>query len=340
MMLSLFPALFLLADACAVLPPTLIDPASLGLKPAPVAALVQSARAAETDGFAVLKDGKLIAAFNEHKPYLIYSVTKPITGLAAGRLFTEGKWTNLDAPLSTLLPAFATDPKGVVTLRQLMSHTSGIADVRDANGRVLKEWNQAKNWVDRALAQPQKEPPGTVYRYNNLGPALVAAAVEHATKERLDRYLRRTVFNPLCIAKNTDWFLSPASQAAGYTGLSISAFDLAKLGQLILNQGRWGTETILSPEWITQSALTPSQKVNEKVGLLWFLNKEPQFPLPVVVFHDGDGGQRLLIFPNHGIVVARLRKSGDANEKQSMGSLGQLVVDALIKEQARTEPGR
>jgi CubicO group peptidase (beta-lactamase class C family) len=335
MMLSLFPALFLLADACAVLPPTLVDPASIGLKPAPIAALVQAARAADTDGFAVLKDSKLIAAFNENKPYLIYSVTKPITGLAAGRLFTEGKWTNLDAPLSALLPAFATDPKGVVTLRQLMSHTSGIADVRDANGRVLKGWNQAKNWVDRALAQPLKEPPGTVYRYNNLGPALVAAAVEHAAQERLDKFLRRTVFDPLCIAKNTDWFISPAGQAAGYTGLSISAFDLAKLGQLILNQGRWGTETILSQDWVAQSAHRASQSVSPRVGLLWFLAPDPKFPLPLVIFHDGDGGQSLAIFPNHGIVVARLRKSGAGSEKQAMGDLVQLVANALIKEQAR-----
>ena len=70
-----------------------------------------------------------------------------------GRMFTEGKWNDLDAPISTFLPELANDTKGAVTLRQLMSHTSGIKDARDENGRVLKEWNTAKDWLagsDRA----------------------------------------------------------------------------------------------------------------------------------------------------------------------------------------------
>lgn len=319
--------------ACSVLPPTVTPPESIGLKSAPVAALVKAAKAAETGGFAVLKDGKLIAAFNEQQPYAIYSVTKPMVSIAAGRLFTEGRWTNLDAPLSSLLPPFDGDSKGAVTMRQLMSHTSGIRDARDANNRVLKEWNQAKDWVEAARRQPVQDPPGTVYRYNNLGPALIGAAVERAAGERLDRYLRRSVFDPLCIKDNTAWFTDAAGHAAGYTGLTISAFDLAKIGQLILNQGEWGTKRILSAEWVRNSAFTSSQSVNTRVGLFWFMEWNPQFPLPLVVHHSGDGGQNLILFPNHGIVVARLRGSGDASEKQAMEDLAQLVANALIKEQ-------
>lgn len=321
-------------EACAVLPGAQVAPTSIGMKPAPVAALIQAAKDSGSTGFAVLKEGKFIAGFGEDKPIPIYSITKPVTGMAAGRLFTEGKWNDLDAAIGSLLPRFAGDPKGAITLRQLMSHTSGIRDARDASNRVLKEWNEAKDWVEASLQQPIEDPAGTVFRYNNQGPALVAAAVEHATGERLDRFVKRTIFEPLCIGGNTKWFTNRAgNQAAGYTGLSISALDLAKLGQLVLNRGLWGSTRVLSEEWIRNSALASSQDVAKGVGLLWFLDWEPKFPLPVVTYHTGDGGQHLLIFPNHGIVVARLRNSGNASDKQAMMNLGQLAANHLIKEQ-------
>lgn len=341
MRVSLLPLTLLVAfgapppEACLAVPPTAVRPSTIGLKEAPIAALVQAAKEADTDGFAILKDGKLIAAFGERKPYLIYSVTKAVTGMAAGRLFTDGKWTNLDAPLGELLPQFTGDPKGATTMRQLMSHTSGIRDARDANGRVLGEWNGAPDWVAAALRQPMESAPGSVYRYNNLGPTLIAAAVERASGERLDRYLRRTVFDPICLQGKTSWITDAAGHAAGYTGLSISAFDLAKLGQLILNRGRWHSSQILSEDWVKQSALASSQAVNPRVGLLWFLTWNDKFPLPLVVSHSGDGGQNLMIFPNHGIVVARLRRSGIAKGKEGMDDLADLVINALVNQQAQ-----
>ncbi len=325
------PFLLLLAQ-CTVLPPTLSSPESLGLQPAPIAELVAAAKAAGTTGFAVLKDGKLIAAFNEHQPVPLYSITKAVTSLAAGRLFTEGKWTSIDAPLSALLPVSPTDPKGAVTLRQLMSHTSGIRDFRDDQDRVLQKWNRARDWPALALTRPIDTPPGTAYKYNNLGPALVAAAIEHTAGQRLDLFLRRTLFEPLCISKLT-WETDRSGHAAGYAGLALSAFDLAKLGQLILNRGLWGSRRILSEEWVRQSAFTPSQSVMPAIGLLWFLEGSKDFPLPFVIHHTGDGGQRLYLFPNHNIVVARLRSGAAASDAQSMNNLAQIAADALIRRQ-------
>ena len=66
---------------------------------------------------------------------------------------------------------------------------------------------------------------------------------------------------------------------------------------------------------------------------MWFLDWEPKFPLPAVIYHSGDGGQYLMIFPNHGIVVARFHNSGYATGKQAMGNLGQRVANDLVKEQ-------
>lgn len=204
-----------------------------------------------------------MAAFNEQQPYSIYTVTKRMVSVAVSRLFPEGKWASIELPIGQLLPAFAADPKGAVTRRQLMSHASGIRDARNANNnRVLKQWNEARDWVEAARLQAVQDPPGTVFKYNNPGPAIVAAAVEHAIGERLDRFLRRTELDSLCIRENTSWFADAAGHAVGYTGLSISAFDPGKIGQLILNTGQWGANRILSEESVRKSAYTSSQTVN------------------------------------------------------------------------------
>ncbi len=305
-----------------------------GLKPEPVAELLAAARKAESASFAVFKNGKYVAGFGETKAVPIYSVTKAVVSLAAGRLFTSGQWKNVDVPIGSLLKELADDPKGAVTLRQLMSHTSGIRDARDEQGRVLKEWNTATDWVAAALARPMSgDAPGTAFKYNNQGPVLVAAAVERAAGMRLDRFLRRDIFDPLCGSK-TSWETDKAGHAAGYTGLSISAFDLAKLGQLVLNRGMWGSQRILSEEWVSQSALEVSQSVAKNVGLLWFVEMEqPRFPLPLMVYHDGDGGQYLAIFPNHGIVVARTIGRGDSSDEEVMRNFYRLAADLLIKRQ-------
>jgi len=319
---------------CTVLPAQPVGAQPVGLKPEPVAELLATARKAKSSSFAVFKDGKYVAGFGETTVVPVYSVTKAVVSLAAGRLFTSGQWKSVDAPVGSLLQEFAADPKGAITLRQLMSHTSGIRDARNEQGRVLKEWNTAPDWVAAALARPMSgDAPGAVFKYNNQGPALVAAAVERAAGIRLDRFLRREIFDPLCIGK-TSWDTDKAGHAAGYTGLSISAFDLAKLGQLVLTRGLWGSRRVLSEEWIRQSALEVSQGVAKNAGLLWFMQMEqPRFPLPVMVYHDGDGGQYLAIFPNHGIVVARTTGSGDSPPEQVMGDFYRLAADLLIKRQ-------
>jgi CubicO group peptidase (beta-lactamase class C family) len=312
-----------------------VRPESVGLQKEKLDQLVAEAKAAQTDAMVIFKDGKVVAAFGEKQPIQLYSITKAITGLAAGRLFTEGRWKDLDAPLQSFFPDLKDDPKASVTLRQLMTHTSGIRDARDGNGKVTKEWNEAKDWLKAARELPMQEPAGTAYRYNNQGPVWVAAAVEQSTGERLDQFLARTVFAPLCIERFS-WLRDKAGHTAGYTGLSLSAFDLAKIGQLILQRGKWGDQAILSEQWLMDSALAPATILGRPRGLLWASERSTQqnFPLPVSVGHTGDGGQYLIMLPNHGIVAVRLRKGQDGGPA-AMDGFAQALVRYLIPAQGR-----
>jgi CubicO group peptidase (beta-lactamase class C family) len=309
------------------------QPEQVGLNPASVAAFLAFERKAGTYGLTIFKDGKRIAGFGETNVRMIYSVTKAVTSMAVGRLVTEGKWSDLDAPIGNYLSELKDDPKGVVTIRQLMSHTSGIRDARDENGHVLKEWNTARDWLAAAIAQPMENTPGLVFKYNNQGPVLIGAAVERTTGERLDKFVARTIFAPLCIT-DYRWLTDHAGHAGAYTGLSLSALDLAKLGQLMLDRGSWHGARILSPEWVSESAFHASQTVNPKIGLIWFLQQDAGRPLPTIVSHSGDGGQYILLFPNQGIVVSRVRSvdevPGDNFPQRSADHLIRAKVAAAL----------
>jgi CubicO group peptidase (beta-lactamase class C family) len=301
-------------------------PEQVGLSPAGVEQFVAAARQAKSDGLAIFKNGRYVAGFGENKRRELRSVTKAVVGMAAGRLFTEGKFASLDDPLRKYVPALADDPKGAVTLRQLMSHTSGIRDARDASGRVLKSWNDSRDFVAAARALPMENTPGAEYKYNNQGPVWIAEAIERATGERLDKFIARTIFAPLCI-KEYDWWRDKTGRPAGYTGLSLSAYDLAKLGQLLLNRGDWNGQRILSEDWVRQSAHVPSQSLNPRIGLFWFLTMQQQFPISTLTHHNGDGYQYLFFFPNHGVVVARVASREDEPEYPIL----RLAVEQLIE---------
>jgi CubicO group peptidase (beta-lactamase class C family) len=287
-------------------------PEEVGLRPAEVEAFLTAARAANSDGVAIFKNGRYAGGFGESQRRDLRSITKAIVGMAAGRMFTEGKWSNLDAPLRDYVRDLAGDPKGAVTLRQLLSHTSGIRDARNEKG-VLPEWNTARDWLAAAKAQPMEATPGVEYKYNNQGPVWIGAAIEETTGERLDKFLARTLFAPLCISRY-DWVKDKTGRPAAYRGLSLSAYDLAKLGQLIVNRGEWFGQRVLSEDWIRQSALQPSQQINPRIGLLWFLRMQPEFPVSAITHHNGDGFQWIAIFPNHQLVVTRVARADDRSE--------------------------
>jgi CubicO group peptidase (beta-lactamase class C family) len=304
-----------------------VAPESVGLKPEPIRNLVRLARDADSTGLALFKNGVYIAGFGDNDVADIGGITKVVVNMAVGRLFAEGAWTQLDTPLHRLLPEFAGDPKANVTLRHLLSGTSGIRDVTE-----LRAWDRAQDWVAAARAQTLASAPGTRYEDSTAGPALLAAAVERFTGSRLDQFAKTTLFDPLCI-KHHAWAKDQAGHAAGYTGLQLPALAVAKLGQLMLNRGVWDGVEILKRDWVERSVYEGGSLAPES-GYLWKLEWSEAYPLPVRAFQEGAGGQHLVVFPNHGVVAARVRKGSDAKGKQLLGSFSRMVAEALIRQQS------
>ncbi|MGN6753125.1 MAG: serine hydrolase domain-containing protein [Intrasporangium sp.] len=199
------------------------------------------------------------------------SVSKLFTSLAVVQLVEEGR-LGLDTRVATVLPEFATAGKGAVTVRQLLTHTSGLT-------AWLPLWSDHPDPASRigaVMSQPLTAPPGTTYRYSDLNLITLGVLVEQLRGEALDVVvhdritaplgMRDAGYNPSDASRTaaTEYQLSPRrgmvrgvvhdenawslGGVAGHAGVFSTADDLAVLAQALLDGGTWRGQRILRRE--------------------------------------------------------------------------------------------
>ncbi|PZN08214.1 MAG: serine hydrolase [Bacillota bacterium] len=263
------------------------------------------------------------------------SVTKLFTSIAVMQLAERAR-IDLDDPVAKYVPEFGLAGKDFVTVRQLLAHTSG-----------LPAWRPLYTWpgtpADRlraVLETPLTDPPGTVYRYSDLGMIVLGVLVERVSGLPLDRYIaehiteplgmRDTMFNPpaslrerIAATEYQPWTnrslvwgsvhdenAHALGGVAGHAGLFSTARDLAVLAQALLNGGRYGNARILKPQ--TVSAMMVNQlpeMLGNDHGLGWELNQGwymDALASPFTAGHTGYTGTSLVIDPRSETVVVLL----------------------------------
>jgi CubicO group peptidase (beta-lactamase class C family) len=200
------------------------------------------------------------------------------------------------------LPEWRGDPREDVTVRHLLSMTSGIQN----DGDRLR---QAENRIAFGIRQPLVAPPGTVFDYNNCACAALSVVIRAASGMEMAEFLRRRLYEPLGMTGLRHEM--PAGKTLPYTGLHITARDAARFGYLFLRRGMWNGTRILSEAWIDQ-ACRASQDVNPNYGYLWWVNTNGFWKsLPRDAFSaQGMYGNNVTVLPSHDMVVVRL--VGDA----------------------------
>ena len=197
----------------------------------------------------IVKDGAVIYSHWQSKgapnvPHVLHSVSKTFTATAVGLAIAEGRLNLTDKVVSFFpdkLPNEVSDNLMAMTIRDLLTMTCGHDD----------EPNQSKReeWVKTFLAHPVKHTPGTFYLYNGLGTYMLSAIVQKVTGEKVLDYLTTRLFEPLHIDKPR-WDESPQGISAGGWGLYLKTEDLAKMGQLLLQNGKWKGKQIIPAEWV------------------------------------------------------------------------------------------
>ncbi|MEM9057497.1 MAG: serine hydrolase [Pseudomonadota bacterium] len=318
-------------------------PAQVGLDGSKLDALVDLIRdtpPADFRALAVARHGKLVMneAFNAFTPSTLHdirsagkSVTAMLAGIAADQGLIDVSASIVDYfPERRLAPA---SPLRAIEVRHLLTMSSGLAsdDYDDDSPGTELRMIATADYVDFALRLPMAFEPGERYAYSSAVAFLAGAIVENAAGERLEAFARRHLFNPLGIYE-LYWQASPSGRTTGMGNLFLTASDLAKLGQVMLDDGRWRGRRVLSSEWI-QASLTSAHDISESdpfahgYGYLWYLatigGRE-------VFFASGNGGNKLFVVPEEKLVVVTLSSAyGQGRGHVRSHNVFELVLAAL-----------
>ena len=200
-------------------------------------------------GFVIVRHGKTIAegswkpfdTLNE--PHMLYSHSKSFTSSAIGFLADDGK-IDLDERIVDIfpdeLPANPSDNLRQLRVRDLLTMNVGKKD------HLLRDGG---DWVREFLSKDFEKKPGTGFRYDSDATYMLAAIVEKRTGRELMDFLKERMFDKIGIS--SAWSTtSPQGIACGGWGMNMTTREIARFGQLYLQQGKWGGECILSPSWV------------------------------------------------------------------------------------------
>src|SRR5690606_16009211 len=194
-------------------------------------------------------------------PIELMSATKSVVALGIGRLLAQGHLESLDVPVSTWYPEWRQGRKADITVRMLLDHTSGLQNVANAGAEIYP----APDVIQLALAAELDATPGEEFAYNNKATNLLAGVIASASGQPMDEYLGEHLFAHLGIEAG-DWYRDQAGNPHAMAGLPLTARDAARIGQLLLADGRLQDGTRLLPEGFVEELFAPSAR-SEQVGL-------------------------------------------------------------------------
>lgn len=235
----------------------------------------------------------------------VWSVTKSVVSMVAGIASDQGK-LDIDAPIDRYLPPGLGDQlRRSITVENLLTETSGMRVgvlTEGVTGVIPVDPNSAV----QALGVPLDHQPGTVFTYSQRNVDLLSYVIELAIGEPLQQFAQRELFDPLGIAR-TDyyWARDRAGHTYGYAHLMIPPNDLAKLGLLASNDGRWGAQQLISQDYL-HKARQPSP-ANPCYGYLFWLGPscaEAASFLPGDMYlMAGLGMQNVFVMPSLNMMV-------------------------------------
>lgn len=253
-------------------------------------------------------------SMRNHGPKTLHalrSITKSIVGLLYGIALAEGKVPALNQKLLTQFPEYpdlAHDPKRkAILIKHALSMTLGTTWNEDLS--LFDRKNSArlmgygKDQLRYVLDRPMASEPGKAFVYNSGAVAIVARLIERGVGMSIDKYAEAKLFKPLGISAY-EWVRVAGGAPVPSSGLRLNVHDLAKIGQLVIQKGKFGGRQVVPAVWLEESFKPRSTHKNGmKYGYLWWVVPRRWRGLPELVVGIGNGGQTLAIHPKKNLIV-------------------------------------
>ncbi|MSQ73656.1 MAG: class C beta-lactamase-related serine hydrolase [Betaproteobacteria bacterium] len=270
----------------------------------------------------------------EHN-HTIYSVTKSITATLVGALLMQGKLKSVDLTLSELmskpwwLPADDWKKAQRITLRNVMQMSSGLTYKHDPAGHPIYALNADR--FAMALSPEFIAEPGIRFNYSDGDVSLTGAMVAAVSDKNLYAFAKDVLFEPLQISNYDWWFRDRSGRYPGGWGLRLRPMDMAKVGQLYLQNGEWNGRRVFGPEF-RDLAWLPG--VSKLYGLHWWIGSAPEakgLPYFVAV---GVKSQRIYVVPSLRLVAVLTASLPGIEERKVNGIVVGALVDAFDQKSA------
>ncbi|HWU76805.1 MAG TPA: serine hydrolase [Rhodanobacter sp.] len=306
-------------------------------------------------GVMVLQHGRIrvqryALGFGPAQRWASFSVAKSVTSTLLGIALQRGDIHSLDDTLGTYIPELRDSAYADVTVRQLLTMTTGVhwnEDYADAKSDVAQMYlhpcvDGQAHVLSYLKKQPRQWPAGTHWNYNTAETDLLGILVQRATHRSLTAYLSQTIWQPYGMAADAYWIKDECDGSdTGGSGLSATLADYARLGQFMLDGGRIDGKPVVARSWL-DGALRHQENVDEPgrgYGYLWWTDADGSYAA-IGIF-----GQMVYVDPARRLVIAQVGAWPHATSDELVAARRQFVatvkraVDARQQHASTGTPG-
>jgi CubicO group peptidase (beta-lactamase class C family) len=290
----------------------------------------------------IVRNGYLVVDkyFNGWSPdrvHTLQSDTKSITSLLVGIAIDRGEIGSVDDRVLDYFPEYRhvrnlDERKEAIRLRDLLTMRTGLdwseADYEKSPLKLLND--SREDWLKFVLDWPMREQPGTRFEYNSGGVILLGGAVRNAAGMPLDRFAREHLFEPIGI-RHVLWVYGPDGVPHTGGGLSLRPRDMARIGYLVLRDGRWRDRQVVSEAWLQESlarSVSPpwgfGGRPTDYGYLWWLLPNEGEY----VITASGARSQWIFVVPKHDLVVV---VTGDAPDYRGFAAPVDFLYEEILR---------
>jgi CubicO group peptidase (beta-lactamase class C family) len=298
----------------------------------------------------IVKDGMLVFEEYFYSYYLgrlhdLASCTKSITSLLAGIALDLGYLKGVDQKVLPFFPEYLPlevdhDLKVDLTIEDLLTMRTGFAcddwDPRSPTYHLYDYPFSEPDVIKTTLNFPQQDSHGTHYSYCSASTVLLGALLERATGMTVAKFAKQYLFDPLGLG-TAIWHTLPDKIIDTAGSLQIHPREMARLGLMMLQNGNWQGQQLISPDWIAQSiqqhvALDFNQTWGKGYGYLWWLSDVEIAGQTVHSFAaSGAGGQVIAVYPDQNMVVVLTGGNYLNDEGQPFQIMERWILPAVIK---------
>jgi CubicO group peptidase (beta-lactamase class C family) len=335
-----------------------IHPDEVGIDPNTVEHLmndIASGKWINVHGLIIIKGGKLVAegywnGSRASKLHDIRSASKSVASILTGIAVNQGYIKSVNESLYNFFPDYRPAfPDSIplkfreqwlneLTIEHLLNMTSGFEyDDWFESFRGEAEIQRSRNWIKKAATSALIRQPGTFYAYNTASLVLLSEIIARTSGMHIKKFAENLLFNPLGIEK-WKWY---NRRGVIYMGgqLRLTLRDMSKIGMLMLNDGVWNKQRLLSEEWIQASTAElnetkPSwQKHQFHHHYLWWQFNEVINGNPIRAFYaSGNGGQTIMFIPQLEMVIAITTGNYNTHlEPQSVQIIREVILPAAVR---------